>query len=139
MDKLPTDLKWAQFVKVLAKLGYRLSKSRAGSGRTFVSKTRTPSEFSCHEPHNNNPYPVGTLSEYLRKLNISRDFFLDLFEDEKANLTTEEERYKRYTDGAGVITSVCCKCFEKVIQSLHEHEVDAAEASHPCFQPSTAD
>lgn len=134
MDKLPTQLRWAQFVRVLEELGYKKSKNVAGVGRTFTSNTRTPKVVSFHEPHGSSPIPHGTLSEYLRKLQISRDKFFSLFEgSQQQSAETDEDRFKRYTDGSGLITSVCAKCFCNVIQSVHAHEVDAAEAAHPCF------
>ncbi len=142
MDKLPTQLRWAQFVKALEKLGYTLSKSLAGAGRTFVSKTRVPYEVSFHEPHGGKPIPNGTLSEYLRKLKLTRDEFFALLAREKnAQRSTQEEseQFRHYTDDNGLITSVCGKCFEKVVQSIHLHEVEAAEAVHPCYLPSLAD
>jgi hypothetical protein len=140
VDKLPTQLKWAQFVRVLEKLGYKKSKNVAGVGRTFTSTIRTPNVVSFHEPHGSNPLPNGTLSEYLRKLQIGRNEFFSLLEDLRPETSAiEEDRFKRYTDGKGLITSVCSKCFGTVIQSVHDHEVDAAEASHPCFNPAPAD
>jgi hypothetical protein len=121
---------------VLEKLGYVKSKNVAGVGRTFTSKTRTPKIVSFHEPHGSNPVPNGTLSEYLRKLQISREEFFRLFEgSQQERPETDEDHFKRYTDESGLITSVCAKCFCKVIQSVHAHEVDAAESAHPCFLP----
>lgn len=140
MDKLPTQLRWAQFVRVLEKLGYRLSKNLAGSGRTFIHQTRIPQEVSFHEPHRR-PIPNGTLTEYLHKLKLSRKEFFSLLNGEESGVAAEDDdadRFKHYTGPDGLITSVCSRCFEKVSQSFHLHEVENAEAVHPCYLPEIA-
>jgi hypothetical protein len=124
---------------VLDKLDYHQSKNSAGVGRTFTSKTREPEVVSFHEPHGSDTIRQGTLSEYLRKLQISREAFFSLLEGlQQENSEIEEDRFKRYTDPSGLITSMCTKCFGKVVQSVHIHEVDAAEAAHPCFLPEVS-
>ena len=139
VDKLPTQLKWAQFVRVLEQLDYKLSKRAAGAGRTFVSKTRVPGEVSFHEPHGGKPIPNGTLSEYLRKLKLDRDAFFRLLdgvsEVPAIEAVGEEDRFRRSFESSGEIVSNCTKCFEVVARSMIEAEILAAESAHPCFLP----
>ena len=135
MDKLPPQLKWAQFTKVLEKLGYRLYKSHPGSARTFVSDTREPAEATFHEPHGANPIRVGTLREYLRKIEVDRDEFSQfLYKTQEAEATEEEERFRRLVESSGHIVSNCTKCYGVVARSVIEADIVAAEAAHPCFQ-----
>ncbi len=142
MDKLPPQLKWARWVKVLEKLDYISDKNSPGSARTFVSKTREPAVVTFHEPHGSSPIRPGTLREYLRKVALTRDRFFELLEKDTESLIDEvegeEEHFRRYVDNAGIITSLCNKCFATVIQSAHEHEVDSAESLHPCYLPETS-
>ena len=136
MDKLPPQLKWAQFVKVLEKLDYEPEKNSSGSARTFVSKTRAPAVVTFHEPHGGDPIRPGTLRENLRKLNIDRERFFELLgrdsRSPEGEILKEEDRYTRYSQN-GIVTSLCNKCFATVIQSAQEQEIDSAEAAHPCF------
>ena len=136
MDKLPSQLKWAQFLTALEKLDYKLYKSHPGSARTFVSKTRKPSEVTFHEPHGTSPIRAGTLREYLRKLEVSRDeLSMLLYNSSDSSRAEEDERFRRSTESSGHIVSNCTKCFDVVARSLVESEVLAAEEAHPCFQP----
>jgi hypothetical protein len=79
-DALPAQLRWRDFVRALGKLGYRLHKSHSGSARTFISETRQPRLVTFHEPHGSSPIRPGTLREYVRKLEVSREEFLRLLE-----------------------------------------------------------
>jgi hypothetical protein len=78
MSKLPADLPWRDFVRVLTKLNYTLYKSGSGSARTFRNDHRDPDLPTFHEPHGKNGIPTGTLAMYLRILKLERDDFLQL-------------------------------------------------------------
>lgn len=79
-SRLPPQLPWRRFVCVLSKLGYQPMKGRRGSARTFTCESREPAVVTFHEPHGKNTLREGTLREYLRKLDLSRDEFLELLE-----------------------------------------------------------
>lgn len=79
-SRLPPQLTWREFVRVLEALGYQAMKSKRGSARSFHSRTRSPSVVTFHEPHGKDPMREGTLREYLRKLQLGRDEFLELLE-----------------------------------------------------------
>jgi predicted RNA binding protein YcfA (HicA-like mRNA interferase family) len=76
--KLPNQLPWRDFVRVLKQLGYDLFESKPGSARVFFCPTRSPDLVVFHEPHGKEPLREGTLPEYLRKLQISREQFLQI-------------------------------------------------------------
>jgi predicted RNA binding protein YcfA (HicA-like mRNA interferase family) len=67
-------------VCVLEVLGYEMMKSKRGSARNFHSKTRQPSVVTFHEPHGKDPIRDGTLREYIRKLQITREQFLEILD-----------------------------------------------------------
>jgi len=76
---LPAQLKWRDFVYVLKKLGYEECSSKGGSARNFkTSAPGRPPIVTFHEPHGSSTLRQGTLREYIRKLEISRDDFLRL-------------------------------------------------------------
>ena len=79
-SRLPPQLSWREFVRVLRALGYEPMKSNRGSARSFYSRTRSPSVVTFHEPHGKDAIRAGTLREYLRKLQLGRDEFLKLLE-----------------------------------------------------------
>src|SRR5271157_4460263 len=54
-SKLPPQLTWREFVRVLEALGYQAMKSKRGSARSFHSKTRSPAVVTFHEPHGKDP------------------------------------------------------------------------------------
>ena len=80
MPELPTQVPWRRFVCVLRKLDYTPQKGRAGSARSFINLERIPNVVSFREPRAQN---LGRtmLREYLRKLLLSPDEFMQLFED----------------------------------------------------------
>jgi hypothetical protein len=49
-------------------------------GKRISSPSRGPAVVTFHEPHGKDPLREGTLREYLRKLKLSREEFLDLLE-----------------------------------------------------------
>jgi len=77
-SKLPPQLTWKKFVCVLEALGYEMMKSKRGSARSFYSKNRQPSVVTFHEPHGKDAIRDGTLREYIRKLQITREQFLEI-------------------------------------------------------------
>jgi predicted RNA binding protein YcfA (HicA-like mRNA interferase family) len=132
LSKLPTQLKWRQFVAVLKVLGYEQLRSKGGSARHFQRGTEDPVTF--HEPHGSDTLRQGTLTEYLRKLGVTRDQFeavLSGFGNPIGD-QMDEERYRRTARPDGVIVSNCLLCFSVVAQSSSEDEVSAAEAAHSC-------
>jgi len=76
MSKLPAQLPWRDFVKVLDKLGYAPLPNGRGSARSFHNPNGNPPIVTFHEPHGKDPIREGTLRENLRKLRIDRDTFL---------------------------------------------------------------
>jgi predicted RNA binding protein YcfA (HicA-like mRNA interferase family) len=78
MTKLPAQLAWRDFLKVVEKLGYKPLPNGRGSARSFHNPNADPPIVTFHEPHGKDPIRDGTLREYLRKLKISRDDFLAL-------------------------------------------------------------
>jgi predicted RNA binding protein YcfA (HicA-like mRNA interferase family) len=80
-EGLPRQLAWRRFVCVLRQLGYQECGSRGGAARTYKNDNASPPIATFHEPHGGDTLPLGTLREYLRKLNISREKFLELLEN----------------------------------------------------------
>lgn len=78
MPGLPAQLPWRRFVCVLKSLGYQELSSKAGAARSFHNPNGQPPVVTFHEPHKGDTLRLGTLSEYLRKLQLSREEFLDL-------------------------------------------------------------
>ena len=80
MPELPHQLPWRRFVCVLRKLGYTAQKTTQGSQRSFMNPRRIPNVVSFREPRAQN---LGRtmLREYLRKLLLSPDEFMQLLED----------------------------------------------------------
>jgi len=68
-------------VRVLRKLGYRAQKRKAGSGILFASASRSPQLVSLREPHPGQNMRQRMLHEYLRKLLLTPDEFMQLLED----------------------------------------------------------
>lgn len=135
MDKLPTQLRWSEFVAALKDLKYRPLKSKRGSARQF-ERISDGEILTFHEPHGGNPLPTGTLSEYLRKLKISREKLEEALARSSSPVPAQdEERFRRGVDAEGVITSNCMMCYAVVGQSRNEDEVRAAEDAHPCWLP----
>ncbi len=79
--KLPPQLAWRRFLCVLSKLGYKPAKSRRGSARALYSETRDPAIVTFHEPHGKDSLREGTLREYLRKLRLSKEQFLEILRE----------------------------------------------------------
>jgi len=68
-------------VKVVKALGYEPCKSKGGSARNFQNWNLSPPVVTFHEPHGSDTIAKGTLREYIRKLNITRERFLELLEE----------------------------------------------------------
>jgi len=81
MSGLPAQIPWRRFVRVLRKLGYRAQKRKAGSGILFASASRSPQLVSLREPHPGQNMRQRMLHEYLRKLLLTPDEFMQLLED----------------------------------------------------------
>ena len=79
-SELPSQLRWNEFLGVVKKLGYSLYESKRGSARTFRTTSREPKFVTFHEPHGSARLRKGTLREYVRKLNLTRDEFLKLLD-----------------------------------------------------------
>ena len=77
-DKLPAQLSWRDFVCVLKYLGYSQYQSKPGAARVFRNEHRDPEFVTFHEPHGKDPLRRGTLREYVNKLKLSRDQFLEV-------------------------------------------------------------
>jgi hypothetical protein len=131
LSKLPTQLKWKPFVAALKALKYEQLPSKGGSARHFQRGTEDPITF--HEPHGGDTLKQGTLTEYLRKLDIDRAAFEKALSGSRSfDIDAEEERYRRTMLSNGSIVSNCLSCLNVVIESFLEEEVDAAEATHSC-------
>jgi predicted RNA binding protein YcfA (HicA-like mRNA interferase family) len=81
MSGLPAQVPWRVFVAVLRKLGYVPQKGKAGSRRSFVNPSRNPNVVSFREPHPGQNIRQGMLHNYLRKLLLAPDEFIQLLED----------------------------------------------------------
>ncbi len=81
MSGLPTQIPWRRFVCVLRKLGYSAQKRKAGSGILFFSPRRNPRLVSLREPHPGQNMRQRMLHDYLRKLLLTPDDFMQLLED----------------------------------------------------------
>ncbi len=68
-------------MRILKSLGYTELPPTRGSARSFYNPNRTPELVTFHEPHGGDTLRQGTLSEYLRKLNLSRDDFFELLKN----------------------------------------------------------
>ncbi|MGB9028961.1 MAG: type II toxin-antitoxin system HicA family toxin [Acidobacteriaceae bacterium] len=132
MNKLPAQLRWSEFVGALKRRGLKQLKSKRGAARQF-ERASDGEIFTFHEPHGGGTIPPGTLSEYLRKLELTRVEFEGLLLAQSEPLVAEEERYRRSSEPDGTIVSNCLKCFGIVGKSKTEAEVIAAEATHPCW------
>jgi hypothetical protein len=81
MAGLPTQIPWRRFVCVLRKLGYAAEKGKAGAARSFSNQTRAPNVISFREPHPGKNVSQTMLREYLRKLLLDQDEFMQLLKD----------------------------------------------------------
>jgi predicted RNA binding protein YcfA (HicA-like mRNA interferase family) len=81
MAQLPSQVQWRDFVRVLHKLGYTAEKSKAGSVRAFSNPSRNPILVSFREPHPQSSMTLRMLREYLRKLHLEPQDFMELLED----------------------------------------------------------
>ena len=81
MPGLPTQLEWRRFVRVLHRLGYVPQKSKAGSLRPFVHPKRIPTCVWFREPHPGDTMRQSTLREYLRKLSLEPEEFVELLRE----------------------------------------------------------
>ena len=79
-SRLPPQLPWRRFVCVLAKLGYKPIKAKRGSARTLPASLESRQSLPSMSRHGKDTLREGTLREYLRKLNLSRDEFLELLD-----------------------------------------------------------
>jgi predicted RNA binding protein YcfA (HicA-like mRNA interferase family) len=75
--KLPAQLAWRDFVCILKHLGYSLYENKHGSARSFYNPNREPKLTTFHEPHGKDPIRTGTLREYIRKLDLTKEQFLE--------------------------------------------------------------
>ena len=78
MSVLLPQVPWRRFVCVLRKLGYAPQKGKAGSGRSFFNPTRNPNVVTFREPHPGQNVRQPMLREYLRKLGVAPDEFIQL-------------------------------------------------------------
>lgn len=133
MDKLPTQLRWSEFVAALKYLKYKPLKSKRGAARNF-ERLSDGEVVTFHEPHGGDTLRQGTLSEYIRKLGITRKEFDEALSGAAAQtVVAEDERFRRTLESDGTIVSNCMLCFGLVKKSKSEDEVIAAEAAHPCW------
>ena len=130
LSKLPTQLKWSIFKRALTNLGYTELRARGGSARHFRKGDGNPITF--HEPHGNDTLRQGTLTEYLKKLGITRSEFEEAISGGIPRIAADEERYRHTSLPNGRIVSNCLKCFEVVAQASSQQELLEAEASHIC-------
>jgi predicted RNA binding protein YcfA (HicA-like mRNA interferase family) len=136
VNKLPTQLKWPQFVRALTSLGFRQLPSKGGSARHF-QRFSDKTIHTVHEPHGGDTLRLGTLTEYLRHMDISREKFLQALDGTVSIAEqTQEDRFRRTQDVDGTIISNCNQCLNLVIKSKIEDEVIAAERRHPCYMPA---
>jgi predicted RNA binding protein YcfA (HicA-like mRNA interferase family) len=75
---LPAQLSWREFLCVLNQLGYRQTKNKRGSARSFHNPQAHPPVVTFHEPHGKDTIRMGTLREYVNKLQITKEKFLEL-------------------------------------------------------------
>jgi predicted RNA binding protein YcfA (HicA-like mRNA interferase family) len=143
VSKLPTQLRWDQFVGVLKVLGFEQLTSKGGSAMHFVRSADGEIQ-TFHRPHRTKTIPQGTLTEYIRHLKITREEFTDALSGVSRNqilevVIAEEERFRRTSKPDGVIVSNCCTCLDVVLESLSVEEITAAELAHPCYPTSNSD
>ncbi len=81
MSELPPQVPWRRFVRVLRKLGYTAQKGKAGSARSFSHPRRSPNFVSFREPHPGQNMRQRMLHEYLGKLFLTPDEFMQLLKD----------------------------------------------------------
>jgi hypothetical protein len=81
MPALPPQVPWRRFLGVLRKLGYTPQKGKAGSARSFCNPSRIPNVVSFREPHPGQNMRQRMLHEYLRKLLLSSDEFIQLLDE----------------------------------------------------------
>ena len=74
-------LELRRFVCVLRKLGYRPQKAGQGSLRVFLNATREPHTVSLREPHPSDALRQAMLHNYLRKLMLTSDEFMELLKE----------------------------------------------------------
>ena len=65
---------------VLRKLGYTAQKAKPGSTESFFNPRRSPNVVSFREPHPGDSLRQPELRDYLRKLLLSADEFIQLLE-----------------------------------------------------------
>jgi HicA toxin of bacterial toxin-antitoxin, len=135
VSKLPTQLRWSEFVSALERLKLKELPSKRGSARHF-QRLSDSEILTFHEPHGKGTIKQGTLSEYLRKLEITREQFEDALYPQITLMESSEERFRRSSDSDGTIISNCMRCFEVVLRSKLEEEILAAEAAHACASGS---
>ncbi|MBZ5629689.1 MAG: type II toxin-antitoxin system HicA family toxin [Acidobacteriia bacterium] len=80
-DALPAQLTWREFLCVLNQLGYRQLKNKRGSARSFHNPAREPKVVTFHEPHGKDSIRLGTLREYIEKLLLKKEEFLQLLKN----------------------------------------------------------
>jgi hypothetical protein len=76
------------------------------------------------------------LTEYLRKLQISREQFVAALEGgdlESSDDGDSDENFRRSIKSDGTIVSNCMRCFQVVADSSLEEEVETAESAHVCI------
>lgn len=112
-------------------LGYVELRSSGGPARHFQRGEEDPLTF--HEPHGGKTIKQGTLTEYLRKLDIDRDMFMAALGGTIAvdASVEDEEKFHRKEIANGILVSNCLLCCE-LVATGSEHEVKAAEDTHAC-------
>ena len=66
---------------VLHKLGYRLQTTGRGSVRVFLKPIREPRMISLREPHPADTLRPAILHNYIRKLMLTPDEFMELLKE----------------------------------------------------------
>lgn len=129
MRKIPTQLRWPEFVALLKSQGFIELPSKRGSARHF-QRLRDGEIFTFHEPHGGDSIRQGTLAEYLRKAEIDPEELWRV--PEEASRQSDEEPYRRSVEADGTNVSNCTSCFAVVMKSKNEEDGLAAEAAHTC-------
>jgi hypothetical protein len=130
VDKLPTQLKWDLFTAALKRLGLKKLPNKRGAARHF-QRLSDGEVFTFHEPHGNDTIRQGTLTEYLRKLNVTREE-LEAALYPSSQTSGADDLFKRTIEADGTIISNCTKCLNVVFRSKLAEEVAEAEAAHAC-------
>jgi len=129
--KLPTQLRWSEFVEILNLLNLKKLPNKRGSARHF-QRLSDGEVFTFHEPHGNDTIKQGTLGAYLGWLGTSLDKVEDLLGSQTLDEESNEQLYRLTIEKDGTIISNCTRCLEVVLKSKSEEEISDAEAMHAC-------